>query len=182
MRHRFLLSAALAAFALAVTPAAVRAQTQLPDGPGKAEVQKLCSTCHPADRGASVRLTRDGWQDVMTRMVGLGMKGTDEELNVVLEYMATHFKGEAAAPLNLNRATPVQLQSIAGLLRKRVGGADRASDQGPVQDAGRSEGGRRPRLREDREAARPAGLLLTPADRVCCCVQPGPGRPATVEG
>jgi DNA uptake protein ComE-like DNA-binding protein len=35
----------------------------------------------------------------------------------VLEYMATHFKGEAAAPLNLNRATPVQLQSIAGLLR-----------------------------------------------------------------
>jgi hypothetical protein len=117
MRHRFLPSAALAAFVLAVMPAAVRAQTQLPDGPGKAEVQKLCSTCHPADRGASVRLTRDGWQDVMTRMVGLGMKGTDEELNVVLEYMATHFKGEAAAPLNLNRATPVQLQSIAGLLR-----------------------------------------------------------------
>jgi len=117
MRHRLLLSAAFAAVVLAVTPAAVRAQTQLPDGPGKAEVQKLCSTCHPADRGASVRLTRDGWQDVMTRMVGLGMKGTDEELNVVLEYMATHFKGEAAAPLNLNRATPVQLQSIAGLLR-----------------------------------------------------------------
>ena len=118
MRHRLLLSAAFAALALAVTPAtAPGAQTQLPDGPGKAEVQKLCSTCHPADRGASVRLTREGWQDVMTRMVGLGMKGTDEELNVVLEYMATHFKGEAAAPLNLNRATPQQLQSIAGLLR-----------------------------------------------------------------
>ena len=76
MRHRLLLSAAFAAVVLAVTPAAVRAQTQLPDGPGKAEVQKLCSTCHPADRGASVRLTRDGWQDVMTRMVGLCMKFT----------------------------------------------------------------------------------------------------------
>jgi hypothetical protein len=118
MGHRFLLSAGIALLALAATPASIRAQTQLPDGPGKAEVQKLCSTCHPAERGASVRLTREGWQDVMTRMVGLGLKGSDEELNAALEYLATHFKGEAAAPLNLNRATPVQLESVAGLLRK----------------------------------------------------------------
>ena len=116
MRARFLLSAgALLVVLGAAAPA--EAQTQLPDGPGKAETMKLCSTCHPAERGASVRLTREGWQDVMTRMVGLGLKASDEELNAVLEYMATHFKGEAAAPLNLNRATPVQLQSIAGLLR-----------------------------------------------------------------
>jgi DNA uptake protein ComE-like DNA-binding protein len=118
MGHRFLLIAGVALLALAAAPASVRAQAQLPDGAGKAEVQKLCSTCHPPERGASVRLTREGWEDVMTRMVGLGMKGTDEELNAALEYLATHFKGEAPAPLNLNRATPVQLQSIAGLLRK----------------------------------------------------------------
>jgi competence protein ComEA len=117
MGHRCLPSALLAVLGLAVGSSAASAQTQLPDGPGKAEVQKLCSTCHPADRGASVRLTREGWQDVMTRMVALGLRGTDEELNAALEYLATHFKGEAAAPLNLNRATPVQLQSIAGLLR-----------------------------------------------------------------
>jgi hypothetical protein len=96
---------------------AVQAQ-QLPDAPGKDAVTKLCSSCHPPERGASVRLTREGWQDVMTRMVGLGMKGTDEEMTAALEYLATHFRGEAAAPLNLNRATPVQLQSIAGLLRR----------------------------------------------------------------
>jgi competence ComEA-like helix-hairpin-helix protein len=78
----------------------------------------MCGTCHPADRGASVRLTREGWQDVMTKMVALGAKGTDEELTLVLDYLATHFKGEAMAPLNLNKATPVQLQSIVGLLRK----------------------------------------------------------------
>ncbi|MEO5820032.1 MAG: helix-hairpin-helix domain-containing protein [Vicinamibacteraceae bacterium] len=117
MRDRFLLSAGAALLAFLAASGSASAQTQLPDGPGKAEVQKLCSTCHPADRGASVRLTREGWQDVMTRMVGLGLKGTDEELNAALEYLATHFKGEAAAPLNLNRATPVQLQSVAGLLR-----------------------------------------------------------------
>ncbi len=121
MRARFLrragFPAGIALLALAVAPRQASAQVQFPEGKGKAEVQKLCSTCHPAERGASVRLTRDGWQDVITRMVGLGLKASDEELNAVLEYMATHFKGEAAAPLNLNRATPVQLQSIAGLLR-----------------------------------------------------------------
>jgi competence protein ComEA len=97
-------------------PASASAQA-LPDGDGKATVVKLCGTCHPPERGASVRLTREGWQDVMTRMVGLGLKASDEDLNVALEYLATHFKGEAVAPLNLNRATPQQLQSIAGLLR-----------------------------------------------------------------
>jgi hypothetical protein len=116
MHLRSLALASLAAAALAIaSPAA--AQTQLPDAPGKDLTIKLCGTCHPADRGASVRLTREGWQDVMTRMVGLGLKASDEDLNAVLEYLATHFKGEAMAPLNLNRATPVQLQSVAGLLR-----------------------------------------------------------------
>jgi competence ComEA-like helix-hairpin-helix protein len=92
------------------------AQT-LPEGAGRETVVKLCGTCHPPERGASVRLTREGWQDVMTRMVGLGLKASDEDLNTALEYLAKNFKGEAAAPLNLNRATPQQLQSIAGLLR-----------------------------------------------------------------
>ena len=118
MRLRLLALASFAAAALAAAPSSAAAQTQLPDGAGKDLTIKLCGSCHPADRGASVRLTREGWQDVMTRMVGLGLKATDEELNVVLEYLATHFKGEAMAPLNLNRATPVQLQSVAGLLRK----------------------------------------------------------------
>jgi competence protein ComEA len=112
---RFPISIAVAALLGFGVPAETQ---QLPDAPGKEAVVKLCSTCHPPERGASVRLTREGWQDVMTRMVGLGMKGTDEEMTAALEYLATHFKGEAVAPLNLNRATPVQLQSIAGLLRR----------------------------------------------------------------
>jgi competence protein ComEA len=114
---RLLAIASLAVLALAAPPSSVLAQTQLPDGAGKDTVVKLCSTCHPADRGASVRLTREGWQDVMTRMVGLGLKASDEELNAALEYLATHFKGDAAAPLNLNKATALQLQSVVGLLR-----------------------------------------------------------------
>jgi hypothetical protein len=121
MRLRFpvlAIAACSVVAAFAVAPSSAAAQGQLPDGEGRATVVKLCGTCHPPERGASVRLTREGWQDVMTRMVGLGLKANDEDLNVALEYLATHFKGDAAAALNLNKATPQQLQSVVGLLRR----------------------------------------------------------------
>jgi competence protein ComEA len=94
------------------------AQTQLPDGPGKAETMKVCGTCHPPDRAASVRLTRAGWQDTIGKMVGLGAKGTDPELEAVLTYLSTNFKGEGRKPLNLNTATAVDLESIVAMRRK----------------------------------------------------------------
>jgi competence protein ComEA len=109
---------AVATIAFAVLALPSFAGAQLPAGPGQAETIKLCGTCHPPERGASVRLTREGWEDVITKMVGLGAKGTDAELDAVLDYLATHFKGEAAVPLNLNRATSVELESIAGFLRR----------------------------------------------------------------
>jgi hypothetical protein len=102
----------------AATASVGLAPAQLPDGPGKAETVKLCGTCHPADRAASVRLTRVGWQDTMGKMVGLGMKASDQDLDTVLEYLSTNFKGEGRKPLNLNTATSIDLESIVGMLRK----------------------------------------------------------------
>jgi competence protein ComEA len=96
------------------------AQGRLPDAPGKDVMVRVCGTCHEAQRSASVRLTREGWQEVIAKMVSLGAKGTDEELAQVLDYLATHFKGEALRPLNLNKATAVELESVAGLLRKEA--------------------------------------------------------------
>ena len=105
---------------IAIVAAAASAQTQLPDAPGKDVMIRVCGTCHEAQRSASVRLTREGWQDVIAKMVSLGAKGTDEELAQVLEYLATNFKGEALRPLNLNKATAIELESVAGLLRKEA--------------------------------------------------------------
>jgi competence protein ComEA len=51
-------------------------------------------------------------------MVSLGARGTDAELEAVLEYLATNFKGEAAKPVNMNTASRVDLESVAGLLRR----------------------------------------------------------------
>jgi competence protein ComEA len=99
---------------------AASAQTALPDGPGKAELQKVCGVCHQAERSAAVRLTREGWEGVIADMIARGARGTDEEFAAVLDYLSKHFLGEAARPLNINRATNIELESVAGLTRKEA--------------------------------------------------------------
>ena len=104
---------------LAMLPLPASAQ-QLPDDAGKAELLKVCGACHQAERSASVRLTREGWQDVITDMIKRGAKGTDAEFNAILGYLAKHFLGDAPKPLNINRATNIELESVAGLTRKEA--------------------------------------------------------------
>jgi competence protein ComEA len=92
----------------------------MPEGPNRELTVRVCAACHEPQRAASVRLTREGWQEVVTKMVGLGAKGTDEEFAKVTDYLAEHFKGEAARPINMNTASAVDLEAVAGLLRKEA--------------------------------------------------------------
>ena len=96
------------------------AQDPLPDAPGKAEVVSVCSKCHEPVRVASLRLTREGWEEVVAKMRTLGAKATDNEFTLITDYLAENFKGEAAKPINMNSATAVDLESVAGLLRREA--------------------------------------------------------------
>jgi competence protein ComEA len=107
-----------AILALAVLAATGTASAQLPDGPGKDTVVKVCGTCHEPNRAAAVRLTREGWEQTVSDMRWRGAKGTDEEFTAVIEYLVANFLGEAPAKLNMNRATSVELESVVLLLRK----------------------------------------------------------------
>jgi len=98
----------------------VAAQDPFPDGPGKDVTVRICGTCHPAARSAAVSLTRDGWRDVIAKMVSLGAKGSDAELAAVLDYLSANFKGNAPKPVNMNTAPAIDLESVAGLLRKEA--------------------------------------------------------------
>jgi competence protein ComEA len=111
--------ACLASLAVVALPVSAKAQ-QLPEGPGKAELLKACGGCHQAERSASVRLTREGWEGVIGDMIQRGAKGTDAEFTAILEYLAQHFLGEAPRPLNINRASNIELESVAGLTRKEA--------------------------------------------------------------
>jgi competence protein ComEA len=92
----------------------------LPDAPGKDVTVRACGLCHEARRAASLRLTRDGWAEVIDGMMKRGARLSDDDFKVVLDYLSTQFAGEAARPINVNAAPQIDLESVAGLLRSEA--------------------------------------------------------------
>ena len=99
---------------------ALAAQVVLPEASGRDMTVKLCGTCHAPETVASVRLAPEGWREVIDRMVAAGAKGTTQELETVFQYVSTQFPVETQPALNLNTAAAVDLESVAGLLRKEA--------------------------------------------------------------
>jgi competence protein ComEA len=93
---------------------------QLPDGPGKAETEKLCTQCHDLAKSVSVRQDRNGWGVTMTKMIAAGLKGTAEELQAVLGYLEKNFPPEALPPININTARAIELESRFSLKRSEA--------------------------------------------------------------
>jgi competence protein ComEA len=102
-------------FVLAVL--AGTAWAQLPDGPGKAETEKICSQCHGLARSLSLHQDRAGWQTTVEKMVASGATATDTEIEVVVNYLVTHFAVAALSRINVNKARAIELE--AGLSLKR---------------------------------------------------------------
>lgn len=92
----------------------------LPDGAARDLVIKVCGQCHEPNRAASLRLTRDGWEGVIQKMKGLGAQANDQEALQITDYLAENFKGEAPKPINMNTASSIDLEAVAGLLRKEA--------------------------------------------------------------
>jgi DNA uptake protein ComE-like DNA-binding protein len=103
--------------AIGVAPS-VSAQDPLPDAPGKTETLRLCGSCHEAAKAASIKLTREGWIETIDRMKALGATGSSDDFAAVLEYLATHFRGEVVRPLDMNSAEAIDLESVLSLLRR----------------------------------------------------------------
>ena len=118
-----------------LTPAEIAELAKtMPEGPNRELTVRVCAGCHEPQRAASIRLTREGWQEVVAKMVGLGAKGTDEEIAKVTDYLAENYKGEAARPINMNTASAVDLEAVAGLLRKEAAlWIKHRNDEGPCK-------------------------------------------------
>lgn len=93
------------------------AWAQLPDGPGKAETERICSQCHELARSISLRQDRAGWQTTVNQMVSLGAKATDQETGAVIDYLTANFAAEEVPRINVNKARAIDLES--GLTLKR---------------------------------------------------------------
>lgn len=117
------------AFPLSLAMAASSIAAILPDGPGKLEAEKLCQGCHDMAQSISLRQDRNGWATTLTRMVGLGVKATDQELHTLVEYLATHFPAEELPPVNVNTARAIQLESRLSLKRSEAAAILRHREQ-----------------------------------------------------
>jgi len=107
--------------AASVSPGSMlAAQNVLPDAPGRDVTARVCANCHAAETVASVRHTPEGWRDVIAKMVAACLEGTEQELDTVHQYLSTQFPVEEQKALNLNTATAIDLESVAGLLRKEA--------------------------------------------------------------
>jgi competence protein ComEA len=111
-----LLAAASLAYwcAVASLPAALTAQgqTRLPEGEGKALVERVCTACHGPTEITNARLNRERWSSMVDDMVSRGAEATDEELDKIVEYLAANF---ARPKIGVNKATARELASALGL-------------------------------------------------------------------
>ncbi len=99
---------------------AAAASAQMPDGPGRAETEKLCKNCHELARSVSKKQDREGWQATLVKMTAFGMKATDQELGTMLEYLAKHWPAEDVPPVTVNTAAAIEMESRLGLRRSHA--------------------------------------------------------------
>lgn len=80
--------------------------TPLPDGEGKAEIEKSCNTqCHGTAVWSSSKRTPAQWKSVVSEMVGMGADLSAEQEAKVVGYLSRHF----FLTVNVNTGTATQI-------------------------------------------------------------------------
>jgi competence protein ComEA len=93
-------------------------QSDLPEGPGKAVVERICSGCHGVEVFTDSRNTKERWGAVVDDMASRGAEGTDEELNQVVEYLSKNF---GPVKVNVNKAGAVELAKTLAISQQNAG-------------------------------------------------------------
>ncbi len=98
----------LAAAALVVSAVPILAQ-QLPDGAGKDIVEKQCSTCHSIEVIVAQRNDAAEWKRLVMEMIDRGAEIGDEQVPVVVDYLAAHWSKPSPPPADkpVEQAAPV---------------------------------------------------------------------------
>ncbi len=96
--------------------AGAAAQDNLPDAKGRDELVSMCQGCHGLESIANMRETRRGWESLVNDMLGRGAAGTEEQVNLVIDYLAANF----GKPVNVNKAASKQLQDALGIGAKEA--------------------------------------------------------------
>jgi hypothetical protein len=78
-----------------------RTPGQLPDGPGKATYESVCSLCHPPGAPAGKQWTRDEWDLKVIEMLQEEPDVTADERKQIVDYLTSVFKPGGRIYINL---------------------------------------------------------------------------------
>ena len=82
---------AVAFAAPAAQPAHADPGSVLPDGSGRAAVERACATCHSLENITRTQRTRAQWEAKIDEMIARGARITDADIDVIAGYLATYF-------------------------------------------------------------------------------------------
>ena len=93
------------------------AKQQLPPGDGKDLLIKACLGCHQLTVVTSPRKSEDKWTDTVIEMRNRGAKGSDEDMEQIVLYLAANFgpTSPPAAKVNVNFASGSVLVAVLSL-------------------------------------------------------------------
>ncbi len=63
----------------------------MPNGPGKDVTIRTCTKCHSITNITGNHKDKDGWTATITKMVGYGATGTDDEFQAILDYVTKNY-------------------------------------------------------------------------------------------
>lgn len=99
-------------FCAGVLTLACCAWAQLPEGPGKAEVERICTQCHELQRSISLHQDYDAWAGTVGKMISLGAQGTNQDFRLIVDYLAKNYPGEPLPKVNVNTARAIEFESL----------------------------------------------------------------------
>jgi len=96
----------------------------LPEGGGKAFIERVCLGCHDLRVILAQRQDSAGWESIINRMASEGAEVyTEEQREVLTEYLSQHFGPNSPRldlPLELNTASVEQLERLPEVSRKEA--------------------------------------------------------------
>jgi competence protein ComEA len=107
-------AALLVLTAISAVTSAARAQD--PDDQASAGAfQRVCSSCHDAQRILATRRTRTQWEEVIGKMIDRGAIGTDEDFTAAEEYLL-----KVSGRVNVNRAAAADIAKVLSIPEKQA--------------------------------------------------------------
>ena len=91
------------------------AHPEFPPGVGRETTLRTCSKCHSPTIVLAYGQKREGWEKTITKMVGLGAVGTDEDFTDIADYLTANFPPSTMPKIFVNKATDQQFANTLGI-------------------------------------------------------------------